>query len=184
MLDSYKLIPAKVITNSVNKRDNLITLDKGSDDGVRVDMGVACGNGVVGIVYMVSKNYCVVIPVLNSHSNISVVVDKRGYFGYLHWLGHRSDRAYVNDIPLHAKVRQGDHIITSGYSSIFPPGVLVRQIVEVYNARDGLSYKLKVRLATDFGNLRDVVVISDRSIATRMRLMQAARDSLKLNVHE
>ena len=58
------------------------------------------------------------------------------------------------------------------------------QIVEVYNARDGLSYKLKVRLSTDFGTLRDVVVISDKSIAERMRLMQAARDSLKLNVHE
>ena len=69
MLSSYKLIPAKVVTNSINQRDNLITLDKGSDDGVRVDMGVACGNGVVGIVYMVSKKYCVVIPVLNSHSN-------------------------------------------------------------------------------------------------------------------
>jgi rod shape-determining protein MreC len=62
--------------------------------------------------------------------------------------------------------------------------VLVGQIVEVYNSRDGLSYKLKVRLSTDFGNLRDVAVITDRSIAERMRLMQAARDSLKLNVQE
>jgi rod shape-determining protein MreC len=73
---------------------------------------------------------------------------------------------------------------TNGYSSIFPAGVLVGQIVEVYNSRDGLSYKLKIRLSTDFGTLRDVVVISDKSIAERMRLMQAAKDSLKLNVHE
>ena len=56
--------------------------------------------------------------------------------------------------------------------------------MEVYNSRDGLSYKLKVRLSTDFGTLRDVVVISDRSFAERMRLMQAARDSLQLNVRE
>jgi rod shape-determining protein MreC len=90
----------------------------------------------------------------------------------------------VEDIPRHARFKRGDWVETNGYSSIFPPGVLVGQIVEVYNARDGLSYKLKVRLTTDFGNLRDVVVISDRSIATRMRVMQAARDSLKLNVHE
>ena len=67
---------------------------------------------------------------------------------------------------------------TNGYSSIFPAGVLVGQIKEVYNSRDGLSYRLKVRLSTDFGNLRDVVVISDKSIAERVRLMQAAKDSL------
>jgi rod shape-determining protein MreC len=62
--------------------------------------------------------------------------------------------------------------------------VLVGQIVEVYNSRDGLSYKLKVRLTTDFGNLRDVAVITDKSIAERMQLMRAGRDWLKLNVNE
>lgn len=179
MLDSYKLIPAKVISNSIDKRDNLITLDKGSDDGVRVDMGVACGNGVVGIVYMVSKNYCVVIPVLNSHSNISVVVDKRGYFGYLHWLGRRSDRAYVNDIPLHAKVRQGDHIITSGYSSIFPPGVEVGKVLYVFKSLDGLSLQLQVKLSTDFSTLRDVCIIDDSKMKERIDLLRAAKDSIK-----
>lgn len=179
MLDSYKLIPAKVISNSIDKRDNLITLDKGSDDGIRVDMGVACGNGVVGIVYMVSKNYCVVIPVLNSHSNISVVVDKRGYFGYLHWLGRRSDRAYVNDIPLHAKVRQGDHIITSGYSSIFPPGVEVGKVLYVFKSLDGLSLQLQVKLSTDFSTLRDVCIIDDSKMKERIDLLRAAKDSIK-----
>jgi rod shape-determining protein MreC len=179
MLDSYKLIPAKVISNSIDKRDNLITLDKGSDDGVRVDMGVACGNGVVGIVYMVSKNYCVVIPVLNSHSNISVVVDKRGYFGYLHWLGRRSDRAYVNDIPLHAKVHQGDHIITSGYSSIFPPGVEVGKVLYVFKSLDGLSLQLQVKLSTDFSTLRDVCIIDDSKMKERIDLLRAAKDSIK-----
>jgi rod shape-determining protein MreC len=179
MLDSYKLIPAKVISNSIDKRDNLITLDKGSDDGVREDMGVACGNGVVGIVYMVSKNYCVVIPVLNSHSNISVVVDKRGYFGYLHWLGRRSDRAYVNDIPLHAKVRQGDHIITSGYSSIFPPGVEVGKVLYVFKSLDGLSLQLQVKLSTDFSTLRDVCIIDDSKMKERIDLLRAAKDSIK-----
>jgi rod shape-determining protein MreC len=179
MLDSYKLIPAKVISNSIDKRDNLITLDKGSDDGVRVDMGVACGNGVVGIVYMVSKNYCVVIPVLNSHSNISVVVDKRGYFGYLHWLGRRSDRAYVNDIPLHAKVRQGDHIITSGYSSIFPPGLEVGKVLYVFKSLDGLSLQLQVKLSTDFSTLRDVCIIDDSKMKERIDLLRAAKDSIK-----
>ena len=179
MLDSYKLIPAKVITNSLNQRDNLITLDKGSDDGVRVDMGVASGNGVVGIVYMVSKKYCVVIPVLNSHSNISVAVDKRGYFGYLHWLGRRPDKAYVNDIPLHAKVFPGDRVITSGYSSIFPPGLEVGKVLYVFKSLDGLSLQLQVRLSTDFSTLRDVCIIDDAKMKERIELMRAAQDSIK-----
>lgn len=179
MLSSYKLIPAKVITNSINQRDNLITLDKGSDDGVRVDMGVACGNGVVGIVYMVSKKYCVVIPVLNSHSNIRVTVDKRGYFGYLHWLGRRPDKAYVNDIPLHAKVLPGDQVVTSGYSSIFPPGLQVGKVLYVFKSLDGLSLQLQVRLSTDFSTLRDVCIIDDAKMKERIDLMRAAQDSIK-----
>jgi rod shape-determining protein MreC len=73
---------------------------------------------------------------------------------------------------------------TNGYSSIFPPGIMVGQIVEVYNSRDGLSYKLKVRLSTDFGNVRDVMVINDSSIGERLKLIQSARDSLKLNVSQ
>ena len=185
MLDSYKLIPAKVITNSVNKRDNLITLDKGSDDGVRVDMGVACGNGVVGVVYMVSDHYSVVIPALNaSSSRISCSIRNRDYFGYLHWYGGDPSVAYVEDVPRHARFKLGEWVETSGFSTIFPPGVLVGKIEKAYNSSDGLSYKLKVRLSTDFSCLRDVVVISDKSIAERAILMQAARDSVNADVRK
>ena len=184
-LSRYQLIPAKVVSNELGKRDNLMTIDKGKDNGVEVGMGVACGRGVVGVTYLVSDHYSVVIPVLNTYaSRISCAIRGYGYFGVLRWYGEDAGYAYVEDIPRHARFKRGDWVETNGYSSIFPPGVLVGQIVEVYNARDGLSYKLKVRLSTDFGNVRDVVVISDRSIAARMRLMQAARDSLKLNVRE
>jgi rod shape-determining protein MreC len=165
--------------------NNLMTIDKGEADGVETGMGVACGRGVVGVTYLVSKHYAVVIPVLNVRSSrISCAIRGSGYFGVLRWYGKDAGYAYVEDIPRHARFKRGDWVETNGYSSIFPAGILVGQIVEVYNASDGLSYKLKVRLTTDFGNLRDVVVISDRSIATRMRIMQAARDSLKLNVKE
>ncbi len=184
-LSRYQLIPAKVVSNELDKNDNLMTIDKGKADGVEVGMGVACGRGVVGVTYLVSDHYTIVIPVLNSHSSrISCAIRGYGYFGVLRWYGEDAAYAYVEDIPRHARFKRGNWVETNGYSSIFPPGVLVGQIVEVYNSRDGLSYKLKVRLTTDFGNLRDVVVISDRSIATRMRLMQSARDSLKLNVKE
>ncbi len=112
-------------------------------------MGVACGNGVVGVVYMVSEHYAVVIPLLNSKSNLSVTIRERGYYGYLHWTGGRADLAYVDDIPRHAHFRLGDLVETSGYSSIFPPGIIVGQILHVYNSADGLSYRVQVRLTTD-----------------------------------
>ena len=177
-LSRYKLIPAKVVSNSVDRNDNLMTIDRGSKDGVEKDMGVACGNGVVGVVYLVSDHFSVVMPVLNYHSRISCAIRRRGYFGYLKWQGGDANIAYVEDVPRHAKFKRGDWVETSGYSSIFPPGVLVGKIIEVYNSRDGLSYRLKVQLTTDFGNVRDVCVISDKGIAERTRLMEAARDSL------
>lgn len=179
VLKDYKLIPAKVISNSVNKADNLITLDKGSADGVRKDMGVACGTGIVGVVYMVSEHYSVVIPVLNTKSNISVAIRKRGYYGHLNWTGGASDKAYVTDIPRHAHFRIGDVIVTSGYSSIFPPGIIVGQVLHVFNSDDGLSYRVQVRLSTDFGYLRDVSVIDNSAMAERIDIMRAAEDSLK-----
>ena len=180
LIKDYKVIPAKVISNSINRPDNLITLDKGSADGVRKDMGVTCGMGVVGVVYMVSEHYSVVIPVLNNKSNISVAIRKRGYYGYLHWNGGASDKAYVNDIPRHAHFRIGDVIVTSGYSSIFPAGILVGQVQHVYNSYDGLSYRVQIKLSTDFGNLRDVSVIDNTVMEERMQVLRAAEDSLKV----
>ena len=180
LLDEYKLIPAKVVTNSLNKRNNLMTLDKGRADGVREDMGVACGNGVVGIVYMVSDHYSVVIPVINTQSNISVTIQRRGYFGHVQWTGGASDLAYVDDIPRHAKFRLGDNIVTSGYSSIFPAGIMVGKVLHVYNSTDGLSYRIQMKLSTDFSRLRDVCIIDDTKMQERMQLMRSAKDSLKV----
>ena len=184
-LQQYKLIPAKVITNELHLANNLITIDKGEQDGVEVGMGVACGQGVVGVVYLTSAHYSIIIPVLNMKSSrISCAIRNRGYFGVLRWDGRDAGIAYVEDIPRHARFNKGEWVETNGFSTIFPPGVLVGQIKQVYNSRDGLSYRLQVRLSTDLGKMRDEVVISDKTIAERMRLMQAARDSLKLNVSE
>ena len=184
-LEQYDIVPAKVVTSELHLNNNLLTIDKGSDDGVEAGMGVACGQGVVGVVHMTSSHYSIVIPVLNvKSSRISCAIRNRGYFGVLRWDGKDAGVAYVEDIPRHARFKRGEWVETNGYSSIFPPGVLVGQIREVYNSRDGLSYRLKVRLSTDFGRLRDVLVISDKTISERVRLMQSARDSLKLNVQQ
>lgn len=179
-LDSYVLIPAKVVANSMLNTDHLITIDKGSADGLQPDMGVVSGTGIVGVVYMVSDHYAVVISALNKRSRISCSIRNSRYFGYLSWNGNDPVYAYVEDVPRHAKFKKGDWVETSGYSSIFPHGVAVGKIEKIFNSRDGLSYRLLVHLSTDFANLRDVCVIHDKGMAERMRIEEAASDSLML----
>ena len=168
----YQSVPARVVSSSLDRLNNFITIDKGEADGVKKDMGVVCGTGIVGIVYLTSAHYSVVIPVLNSKSNISCSIRGRGYFGYLHWMGGVPDEAYLDDVPRHARFRIGDVIVTSGYSSVFPPGMLVGKVMRVYNSANGLSFRLRIKLTTDFGNLRDV--------SERVKLLEAANDSLRL----
>lgn len=174
----YTLTPAKVIANAIDTRDNLITIDRGRADGVTADMGVVCGTGLVGVVYMASRHYAVVIPVLNQRSRISCSVRGRDYFGYLNWNGGDPTVAYVDDIPRHAKFLKGEWVETSGFSAIFPPGITVGQIEGVYNSADGLSYRLKVKLSTDFSTLRNVSVITAYNAEERLRLNREATDSL------
>lgn len=179
VMKGYETIPAKVVNSSLDKANNLITIDKGAADGVKKDMGVVSGTGIVGIVYLTSDHYSVVIPVLNQQSNISCTIKGRGYFGYLKWSGGSPEYAYINDIPRHAHFRLGDYIVTSGYSSVFPAGIFVGRIKHVYNSEDGMSYRLKITLSTDFARLRDVCVINDKEMDKKLEILRAAQDSLK-----
>ncbi len=181
LLRNYRLIPAKVVANSVDKPGNLMTIDKGSADGIHKDMGVISGTGVVGIVYLVAEHYAIVIPVLNTKSNISCMIQNRGYFGYLRWKGGVSDLAYLEEVPRHAHFKLGDYVVTSGYSAVFPPGVRVGRILHVFNSADGLLYRVQLRLSTDFARLRDVCVIDDAAMKERLEIMRAAQDSIATN---
>lgn len=179
-LAGYKVIPAKVVNNSVHLKDNLLTIDKGTADGVDKDMGVVSGNGVVGIVYMAGTHYSIVIPVLNSHSNISCMIERRRYFGYLHWTGGASNMAYVDDVPRHAHFKLYERMVTSGYSTVFPEGIPVGKIIHVYNSPDGVSYRIQVHLYTDFSTLRDVMVIDNEKVGEQLELLRHATDTLAL----
>jgi rod shape-determining protein MreC len=179
-LSAFQLIPAKVVANSVDSHDNLITINRGTADGVEADMGVASGTGLVGVVYLAGKHYSVIIPILNKQSRISCAIRGHEYFGYLSWSGGSPVEAYLEDVPRHAIFRKGDWVETSGYSSIFPPGISVGRIMAIYNSTDGLSYRLKIHLSTDFACLRDVYVINDKGIREQRLLMEAAQDSLSL----
>lgn len=156
----YWTFKAHVIKNSLTLADNYITLDKGSASGVRPDMGVVGAAGVVGIVYRTSPRYSLVIPLLNSKSSVSCKIQGSDYFGYLKWEGDDPCYAYLKDLPRHAEFSLGDTVVTSGFSSVFPQGLMVGTVDDMADSNDGLSYLLKVKLATDFGKLGSVRILA------------------------
>ena len=156
----YQVFKARVINNSLNLVDNYITLNRGSKDGIRPEMGVVDGNGVVGIVYDTSSHFSRVISVLNSKSSISCKIVGSEYFGYLKWEYGDSRYAYLKVLPRHAEFNLGDTVVTSGYSTVFPEGIMIGTVDDMADSNDGLSYLLKVKLATDFGKVSEVRVIA------------------------
>lgn len=179
-LDGYRLIPAKVVSNTIDKKDNFMTIDRGRLDGVKDGMGVVSGTGVVGIVYLVSDHYSVVIPLLSSKSSISCSLQGRGYFGFLHWTGGNPRLAWLDDVPRHATFKLYDKVVTNGYSAVFPPGMIIGKVLHVYNSSDGLAYRIQVELSTDFGNVRDVCVVDNQPLEERLQVLRAAKDSMKV----
>ena len=168
---SFSLIPARIIDNSVRKRDNMIVLDVGSEDGVAPEMGVLSGTGVVGIVSGVTPHHALVMSILNSHSSISCRLRGTEYFGYLKWKGGSPLRAYMDDVPRHAHIKKGDVVETSGFSNVFPAGIFLGKVDKIKNSSDGLAYELEILLSTDIANLRHVNVINN--------LIKEELDSLK-----
>ena len=125
IFSNYNFIVAQVINNSVSNSHNYITLNKGSRDGLHSEMGVVDQNGIVGIVNAVSDNFAVVISLLNPKLRLSCKVKGSSYFGSLVWDGKDARYAVLEEMPRHVKFAKGDTIITSGYSAVFPEGIMV-----------------------------------------------------------
>lgn len=158
-LSKYNFQVAQVINNSVTKPANYITIDKGSDDGIKTEMGVIDRNGVVGKVDVVGKNFSRVISVLNPKWRLSCKVKCSDYFGSLVWDGKDARYAVLEELPRHVNFSIGDTIITSGFSSVFPEGVFVGTVKEYSKQKNDNFYALKIELSTDFYRLNDVLVI-------------------------
>lgn len=163
-LNHYKYIPALAISNTINKRYNYVYLDKGTNHGIYNNMGVIEPNGLVGIVVNTSKDFSLVMPLVNEKSKISVKIKNQGYFGTLRW--HKGDArfAYINQVPNHVLLEKGDTIVSSGYSQIFPKGILIG-FVEETNKELGNSFlKIKIELAVDFSKLNYTYAINNSHI--------------------
>jgi len=156
----YAYLPAKAINNIVNKQFNYVTLDRGKNGGVDVDMAVIGPEGIVGIVFGVSEHYATVMPVINRNFRLSVKFRKNNHFGSLSWDGRSYRYATLNEIGLHVPVAKGDTLVVSGFSDSFPEGTPVG-VVDKVEQKDGSFYTISVLLATDFRNLYYVTVVDD-----------------------
>lgn len=159
LLKDIEMIPAQVISNSVRQRDNLITINAGSNNGVEPEMGVVSGAGVVGIVCKVTPHYAIVLSVLNSKSSISCRLRGTEYFGYMKWNGGNPLQVSMDDVPRHANPRVGDIVETSGFSSLFPAGIFLGRVAQVHNSCDGLAYSLEIQMGTDIAHVQNVYVL-------------------------
>lgn len=155
----YEYIPAQVVSNSVTKRNNYITLNKGSLHGIAPEMGVISDNGIVGIVMSVSPHYCTVLSLLNNNCKISAKIEKNGAFGSLVWEGDDPKYAALRDVNKHVPLMTNDQIITSNFSTIFPEGIPIGKIyAHSLDAGDNF-HTIKVELNTDFATVSTVYVI-------------------------
>ena len=158
----YQHINAGVISNSVNKSKNTITINKGSKDGIRPDMGVISPQGIVGFVTNVGSSFSVVMSMLNVNTRVSCKIKNTNFSGSLSWKHGDVKYAFLDQIATHATFQAGDTIETSGYSDMFPSGILVG-VIESHNKQtDDNFYSLKVRLATDFQTINVISVIDNK----------------------
>lgn len=158
--DSLSFITAEVVSMTHHKANNLITINRGAIHGVKPNMGVASQQGVVGVVSKVGSRYATVVPIINEDMSLSCKTKGEGFIGNLGWQHNDAEgEAFVSNLPKHATFRAGDTIVTSGYSAIFPAGVMVGCLQGKPGSILKQHSSLPVSLSTDFSRLHYVYVI-------------------------
>src|SRR5699024_4176830 len=153
----------RVISNNYTKSKNILTINKGANEGVHIDMGVVSSNGIVGIVNKVSKNYATVQSVLNTQSQINAKLKKTHHFGILVWEDIRDPyHANLIDIPRHTDFEIGDTIVTGGKSTIIPEGIPVGTIDSYELEEINNAFVIRVKLFTDMTSLHSVYLIENK----------------------
>ena len=166
----FNYLSAKVINNSIYKRNNYLTINKGKKHGIKDGMGVISTNGVIGIVHSTSENYALIISILNKQSAISICLKKQNNYGSLKWNGFNYREANVESIPNHVKITLGDTIITNGYSTIFPSEINIGT-VKSYNTNNKTGNQdIIIDLFTDFNNIKYVYIVKSQNSREQLNL--------------
>lgn len=175
----YQYVEAKVVDNSVNRRNNYITLNRGSAQGIKPDMGVISPDGIVGIVKDVSENFCTVMSLLHKDMHVSAKLKKDGTFGQLDWNPPDYTSAILHDLPSHAKMKKGDTLVSSGLGDAFPEGVPVG-IVQSFKIKSGDNFfTVDAKLTTDFKKLKYVYVVRNLMKDEQQELQKKTLESDK-----
>jgi rod shape-determining protein MreC len=157
----YTYMTAKVINNSINRRNNYLTLDRGRLQGVKPEMGVVCPDGIVGIVKDVSDHYCTVMSFLHKSSLVSSRIKRTEFIGSMKWEGIDASHASLDDIENHVKVMKGDTIITTSFSSVYPEGIMIGVVDKVSPGSGSTFQDISVKLSTEFGSLSYVYIVDN-----------------------
>jgi rod shape-determining protein MreC len=156
------IVVSKVIHNSYNVHENYLTLNSGSLQGVKSDMGVINNLGIVGIIDNTSPKYSTVVSILNTKSQINAKIKKSNHFGSLIWNGKSTGFVQLIDVPRLASVRKGDTIVTGGQSVIFPENINIGTIHKIYIDNQTNYYTLDIKLFNDMTNLGHVYIIKSK----------------------
>jgi len=156
----YTHFAAKVINSTFNKVENYLTLNKGSNGGIKPNMAVISSKGLVGLTTTVSDNYSIVLPIINLRANHSVQIKGKYYFGILKWDG--SDFRIINmeEVANHAIIQVGDTIETRE-SALFPEGIPVGVIKSTETVEGSNFLRITVGLFVDFSKIYYVDVIEN-----------------------
>lgn len=165
----FQYVPALVVNNSYNRQKNFFTISKGKNDSVDINMAVISPWGAAGLTVASSRNFSVVMSLINTDFRLSSKIKSNDYFGSLSWDGRDYRYAVLNDIPRHVSVREGDTIVTTGYSAIFPGNIMVGTISDFEKSGSDF-YRIRVLLATDFRRLVYVTVVRNRKREEQAKL--------------
>lgn len=166
----YSFVVARVISNSISDNYNYLTINRGSADGIKPEMGVIDQNGIVGIVDVTGRHASRVISLLNKDMSLSCKLKSSEYFGTLIWDGKDTRYAILQELPKHGEYNVGDTIVTSGFSAIFPEGLIVGIVDRKLKIASDNFVSLKIRLSTNFSQLSTVRAIDNKQKPERKRL--------------
>lgn len=166
---------AKVINNSYHVKENYLTIDKGTIDGIEVDLGVINDAGIVGIIENTSKNYATIQSVLNIKSKINAKFKKSSHFGTLIWNGKNTGFAQLIDVPRLASVRKGDTIVTGSESKIFPENIGIGTVEKIYTDNQTNYFTLDVKLFNDMTKISHVYILKNNDTDEIIQLEQETK---------
>ncbi len=169
-LRKFIWLPAKVVNNSVSTQSNYLSIFRGSNQGVKKGMAVIGPQGIVGTVVNTSSNHAVVMSLLHRNSSVSSMLKKDFSAGKVEWDGKNPEYVTLRNILKSSKVAKGDTVLTSNYSSNFPPGIMIGTVAEIVNEPASNSFIIKVKTATKFSSLQYVYLVENMQYAEQKQL--------------